>query len=68
MMVIEFKEFNQSRLDILETGVCIGCIFNTSRYVWFECANEYEEFGIDELEQILTKMKELQDKNLASSS
>lgn len=67
-MAIEFREFNQSRLDILETGVLIGCIFNTSRDVWFECANEYEEFGIDELEQILTKMKELQDKNLASSS
>lgn len=66
-MAIEFREFNHSRLDVLETGVFIGCIFNAPRDVWFECTNEYEGFGIDELEQILTKMKELRDKNLVSS-
>ena len=59
-MAIEFREFNKLRLDILDHHILIGYIFHTSQGIWFECKNEDDEFSIDHLEQILSKMKELQ--------
>ena len=62
-MSIEFRKDNKFRLDVIDDFTLIGYIFSTSQGVWFEAIDGDEEFGIEQLETILAKMKGLQSPN-----
>lgn len=59
-MAIEFDKSEWGWVDALRGNDQIGTIFIKPYKLWFEPQTNSEEYTIDELEQILSKMKELQ--------
>lgn len=58
-MSIEFRKVNNFRLSVIDNHL-VGSIFNSSQGIWFEAIDDDQEFSIKQLENILAKMKELQ--------
>ncbi len=59
--MIEFTKSKYGWISITDYGVVIGTIFINPERIWFQAERPEDTFSIEYMEQIITKMKALQD-------